>query len=449
MIPKLKLICFFAFCASFFTNCALFKPKPKEVETVIEPTPVIEKKEDMVVKYAPNGKTAPFLKNLLEKDAFVKNILDKPEDYQVQIIYTQIDRSEKDDNSSQITFSYNEDPKFYFYPASMVKLPIAILALQKINELNEQGIALTKNHTMLTLKNTNLQTAAYNDPTSSDGRPSIAHYIKKIFLTSDNDAFNRLYEFLGQDYINTKLTELGYKSAEIRHRLSIALPKLENQTTNAIKFVDSSGKMIYEQAMQKSNYKFATRKTTRGKGYLNNGKVNLQPFDFSEKNQLNLTDMHQMIKAVVYPQSVNVSNRFNITEPDRMMLLQYMSEYPSESIYPSYNSKEVWDSYVKFNFLGSDKNLRTNKDLRIFNKVGFAYGYITDAGYIINKKDNVEFMLSITIHANNDQIFNDDKYNVDDIALPFMKKVGSIIYEYEKTRKKGKIDFSHLDFIYD
>ncbi len=45
------------------------------------------------------------------------------------------------------------------------------------------------------------QTRVYNDPTTEDGRPTVAHYIKKILLVSDNDAFNRLYEFLGQEYI--------------------------------------------------------------------------------------------------------------------------------------------------------------------------------------------------------------------------------------------------------
>ena len=47
------------------------------------------------------------------------------------------------------------------------------------------------------------------------GRPTIAHYIKKILLVSDNDAFNRLYEFLGQQYINTTLHQMGYTEVQI------------------------------------------------------------------------------------------------------------------------------------------------------------------------------------------------------------------------------------------
>ena len=52
---------------------------------------------------------------------------------------------------------------------------------------------------MITEKGFSGQTAVYNDPTTPDGRPTIAHYMKKIFLVSDNDAFNRLYQFLGRN----------------------------------------------------------------------------------------------------------------------------------------------------------------------------------------------------------------------------------------------------------
>ena len=76
---------------------------------------------------------------------------------------------------------------------------------------------------MITEADEDGQTAVYNDPTSADGRPTIAHYIKKILLVSDNDAFNRLYEFLGQEYINNTLHKMGYEDVQIIHRLEISL----------------------------------------------------------------------------------------------------------------------------------------------------------------------------------------------------------------------------------
>ena len=170
-----------------------------------------------------------FIENLLKQypsrfDSILKNRVD----WNVQVIYTSIDR--KNDGSSRLTNHYfNMDSPRYFYPASMVKLPVTMLALQRLNELKEKGI--DKNTTMITESADKSQTMVFNDPTTKDGRPSIAHYIKKILMVSDNDAYNRLYEFLGQDYINNELHKKGYTGAQLLHRLSISLSEEENRHT--------------------------------------------------------------------------------------------------------------------------------------------------------------------------------------------------------------------------
>ena len=81
----------------------------------------------------------------------------------MQIIYTQIDRGKKDKDKFKLTDHYfNVDPDNYFYPASTVKLPVAILALQKLNELKIPG--LDKNTTMITGADGDEQTEVCNDP---------------------------------------------------------------------------------------------------------------------------------------------------------------------------------------------------------------------------------------------------------------------------------------------
>ena len=60
-------------------------------------------------------------------------------DWIIQIKYTQIDRDRK--NRPQFTdYSFNLQPDQYFYPASTVKMPLAFLALEKLNELNIEGV---------------------------------------------------------------------------------------------------------------------------------------------------------------------------------------------------------------------------------------------------------------------------------------------------------------------
>lgn len=109
----------------------------------------------------------------------------------------------------------------YFYPAITVKLPAVILALEKINELNINDL---NKYTPLQIDSIeNWQTPAVFDSTSPNGLPSIAHYIKKIFLVSDNIAYNRLYEFLGQEYSNEKLWGKGLVDCRFVSRLSVFL----------------------------------------------------------------------------------------------------------------------------------------------------------------------------------------------------------------------------------
>ena len=64
-----------------------------------------------------------------------KTILSNPRKYEIQIIYTQINHKENG-QAELIQHQYQLNPKQYFYPASLVKLPLSVLALEKCNLLN-------------------------------------------------------------------------------------------------------------------------------------------------------------------------------------------------------------------------------------------------------------------------------------------------------------------------
>ena len=71
------------------------------------------------------------------------------------------------------------------------------MALEKLNQLNIRN--LDHNTPMKNGAVTPPQTPVVVDTSAANFLPSVGHYIRKIFLTSDNDAYNRLYEFLGQE----------------------------------------------------------------------------------------------------------------------------------------------------------------------------------------------------------------------------------------------------------
>ena len=417
---------------------------PKSIRHVVtkEPVPRQQDKTEM-------NNPDLFLEILLKKyPQYFAEILKNRQEWNVQIIYTRIDRDERGIPHLQHHY-FNLDSTRYFYPASTVKLPIVLLALQRLNELKEKGI--DKNSTMITEMTDRSQTAVYNDPSSVDGRPSIAHYIKKILMVSDNDAFNRLYEFLGQEYINTELLKKGFSTAEIRHRLSISMTEEENRQTNPVKFLDSSNKVIYEQKAQQTNMRFSARKELLGKGYFKGSQLINEPMDFSKKNRIGLADLNNILVGLIFPGVVPASHRFNLTPEDNRFLYKYMSQLPSESSFPPYSADSVsyWPAYCKFLLAGAGKG-RFPENIRIFNKVGDAYGQMTDIAYITDFKNKVEFFLSATIYCNSDGILNDDQYDYATVGLPFLKHLGEVVYADElKRQRKNDPDLSSFIFKYD
>ncbi|MFZ4771800.1 MAG: serine hydrolase, partial [Ferruginibacter sp.] len=125
--------------------------------------------------------------------------------------------------------------------------------------------------------------------------------IKKILLVSDNDAFNRLYEFLGQDYINQSLHHMGYQDAQILHRLQTSLSAKDNRITNPISFLDSAGKQLYSQPMIESKATYLPRKDSMGIGYMAGNKLVKAAMDFSQKNRMALEDLHTILVSLVFP----------------------------------------------------------------------------------------------------------------------------------------------------
>ena len=387
------------------------------------------------------------LKLMATKPEQFKKLLDNTDKYRLQILYTQIDRDKKNHPKFTI-FGYRINNSEYFYPASTVKFPASALALEKINNLKIKG--LTKETVMLTGAEYERHTPVAKDSTAENGLPSVAHYIKKILMVSDNDAFNRLYEFIGQEDFNETLRKKGYENTRIFHRLQVGMNKEQNRRTNPLKFMRGN-EIVYQQPMiiSEKNYSSLTPISV-GKGYVQGDSVVNTPFDFTDRNFYPLLDQQSVLKSILFPEAVEPKKRFNLTEDDYKFMYKYMSQMPTESTYPSYNPTEFYPTYCKFLMYGSGKNEVVNPNMRIFNKVGDAYGFLLDNAYIVDFEKGVEFMLTTVLLCNNDQIFNDDKYDYDTIGFPFMKNLGQLIYNHELTRpRKYKADLSRFKMVYD
>ena len=374
----------------------------------------------------------PLEKALSYAEPIVQQLLDDSR-HEIQLRYTQIKRDTAG-LPSFVTHSLNENGDAYFYPASTVKLPVAVLALQRLNELKAAGFAIDACTPMQIYDAAFEKPIALTDSTKADGSLTVSHLIKKIFLVSDNDAYNYLFDFLGRDYINAQLNEKGLSQTQIQHKF---LFEADNTQTWSYVFLNGPDS-LYLQPSITSEVTLSTNAKMgllKGRGYQSDGQLIKQPFDFSAKNRMSLADLEGVMKRVIFPEAFAEDQRFNLTEKDYSFLRFWMSRNTLESQEPNYAADSThYDSYVKF-FVYGDRPGQMNDTVRIYNKVGYAYGTLTDIAYIVDRVHAVEFLLSATILVNENQIFNDNTYEYDEKGIPFLGALGRAVLALERNEK--------------
>lgn len=372
------------------------------------------------------------------QDALFKAVIDQKDKFEIQILYTQINR----DSLGVPTLTYydfNRDDSLYFYPASTVKMPVSFLALEYINELKQKYPSINEYSAIQFDSVAPPQRPEWIDMCAPTGLPNVAHYIEKVFSVSDNNAYNRLYELVGQDYINDKLIEKGvFRNSRIRTRVGVSGFDTEsNKYTNPYRILDENGQVLYEQNELYALYSDfpIVKNTSKGQGYYDDDMDTIiyNPFDMSEKNFINIFDLQQSLERVIFPEIFPESQRFKLTEEQYDFLYRTMTKLPKDFPYLP-KDDEHYDSYVKFLIYG-DKKDPIPDHIKIANKVGWAYGYLTDCAYIKDTLNGVEFFLTATISVNENGIYNDGQYEFDDIGVPFLAQLGREVYQYELKRK--------------
>ena len=162
----------------------------------------------------------------------------------------------------------------------------------------------------------------------------------------------------------------------------------------------------------------------KGIGYINQtGSLIKEPMNFSDKNFISINDLHKIIKILFFPDKFEESGRFNLTQTQKDLVFKYMSGYPKEF---GYNDEEYPYFFNKF-FIYGDEELEFSNRFKIFNKVGLAYGQLTDVAYIVN--DSISIILTATIDVNTNKIYNDDNYDYDLIGFPFLAQLSRGIFK--------------------
>ena len=365
-----------------------------------------------------------------------KNILAKADTYKIQFIYTQINR-DKNNQITYHTYSYHVDSSHYFYPASLVKMPLSAIALEKTADLKVYGVDKFTQIAFDSAFSCQSTLKTYKNP--KQGYPSIGDFVKRMMLISDNESYSRAFEYCGQGYLHKRLSEMGYTGLRITHRFNPLCDSIENRYTNPLRFLGKKGELLYKQEMQISKEKLQNPlgKTIVGRSNIIEGKLIRQGRNFTFSNYLPLEKAHQMIQAILFPSSMPKRSRFNLAEEDYAIIRKYMRLYPRQSEYEEYTLKKgYFDAWKKYLYYGRDTENIENKNLRIYNVVGMSYGFLADCAYIADIEKNVDFFLSAVIYTNQSEIINSGNYEYQSIGLPFLKELGRLIYAYEIERKK-------------
>ena len=351
----------------------------------------------------------------------------RPE-HEVQAIYTRIDR----DSSALPTLTSTPlalAPERWFSAASWVKLPAVLLVAERLTSLGLDGSARI-------VLDRPPATGNWNAAEPLD--ETFERTVRRVFVVSENVPFNRLYEYLGQRELGDELVAHGYANARVIARLGSGDAE-QNRSVGGSRVLDPDGTSVDRREARRNEAmpSFPFGQVMKGRGWQgDDGSIVPGPHDFSRTNFIPLSAMHDVLAALVCPEAAAPSARWRLSESLRHTLLTELARWPRESNDPLYPAPEHFDGFAKY-FIVGDTTANASADVRQFSKSGQAYGYLQDCAYIVDRGAGVEFLLTATIHANADGIFNDDKYEYDEVAIPFLASLGRAVLDYERGRKRA------------
>jgi hypothetical protein len=316
----------------------------------------------------------------------------------------------------------------YFYPASAVKLLAAAAALERLEALRrETGLPLDVDTPLAIHPLFSGETLIDADPSNLEGGAvTLRHEIRKLFLVSDNESFNRLYEFLGQDGLAAALKRAGLSRAHLVHRLAEPRSAEENRRSPRFDFLGAAGAPPLHTLPERLAPALAQPPPVAGlrvgRGYMTDDdppRLVEEPMDFSPKNRVPLDELQRGLCMVVAPEVDCGGAGFALAPADRRLLLEAMRSYAGDSANPVYSRAEHPDEEVK-PFLPGLERVVPRDRLEIYNKVGWAYGFSTDNAWIVDRQTGRSFFLAATLCTNEDGVLNDDVYEYSTVAWPFL-----------------------------
>ncbi|MCC7377343.1 MAG: serine hydrolase [Verrucomicrobiales bacterium] len=323
----------------------------------------------------------------------------------------------------------------YFYPASSIKLAAAVAALQELETLQaryQTGDLLLAPMEIAALFDGD---APQRDDLREVERPetgrvpiTVGRELRKLALVSDNQAFNRLFDLVGHEALNRRMHDLGLASVVINHRLSEPRAIPNGLASASVTLRPDAGPAVTIPArFSQLSLVNRSRDLRVGDAYVQGDAVVPEPMDFSRKNGISLIDLQDLLVKLARPDIDLGTPPLRLSEPHRQFLLQAMTQYPRESEDPRYPVESHPDADTKFLLPGVRRVLPSQEPggrVEITNKIGRAYGFSVENAYLQNPRNGRAVFVSAVMYTNADGVLNDDKYEYESVADPFLADLG-------------------------
>jgi len=323
----------------------------------------------------------------------------------------------------------------YLYPASTIKLCAAVAALQTIQDLRAAASApnlpaVSVDTPLALFRAGDAAPPLTDDPTNlsrgdDHARITVRHELRKLFLVSDNEAFNRLYDLVGHRALNERMHAAGLPSVVINHRLSDGRSMADNRKSPRVDFGTPPGPRTIPARTSDLELANAPREGLAiGTGFARGDAVTPGPTDFTHRNGISLLDLHRATVMALRPDIDLGLPGFGLTPEHTALLREAMTSTPAASPNPLYDPAPYPDDYVKPLRPGLARALG-GEPPPIANKMGQAYGFTLDTAEIVHAGRTV--FVTAAIYTNADGVLNDDRYEYATVAEPFLAALGEAI----------------------
>jgi hypothetical protein len=331
-----------------------------------------------------------------------------------------------------VSHSFRADEE-YFYPASTIKLPTAIAALDALSDPLMVAAGVTEHSRLRYHPCFEGESVDEVDPSNLQGGAiSIGHDARHALIVSDNVAHNRLFEFLGHEGTNRRLRGMGLLSVGFNHRLSEPHSREEHRRTPRIEAFGSRGRVVLPSLESGLIFDHKdVRGIEVGRACIEDDRLIERPFSFGWRNRISLKDLHRLVIAVVRP-DLATGVRMELPEERRRLVLEAMEQFPRQSTNPDFRGEHP-DEFVKPLLPGLRAALG-HDGFRMWNKIGWAYGFMTDTACVHDLTLDSWYSITATMHTSPGGVIGGDDYEYDVMAKPFFAGLASKVAGLNRAR---------------